>query len=556
MLQLFKGILFSFILSMVILPCQLSSQGLLLHSNSEHLRTLNRYDILGYHFGYGTALRWYDGIVTMSALDSVTCDVRGAFIQFLPEEQRVSLLRPIRENLWSHFYQNSHYIYQKYDNTYYLQINPLMHLQAQQSDELNQQFVNARGIQVRAGLGKRLHLVTDLLEIQRGFPGYLQDFVNENSAIPGVVFYKNFSSSIIDLTGAYDYNIAQAILQVQAADFLDISIGHGKNFIGYGRRSLLLGDWTAPYFHLKLNTHIGKFHYQNIFAELQAESNRDRSGDQLLTKKYMVSHYLSYAFSDHFEMGLIETVVFSRENQFELQYLNPIIFYRSLEQALGSSDNIIMGLNVKWDVFDKIRLYGQYTFDEFVFNELFIERRGWWANKWGIQAGVQWVDPFKIKESVLRAEFNYVRPFTFQHRDSISNYTHAKQSLAHPSGANFYEFLLSYHWELNEKWRIAATANVIRKGYDPDELSNFGGNVNKPTSTRVQNFENEVLQGDATDRIYADINISRKLWNGLWLDANVRNNQSTRMIRTDLNRDFWYFGLGIRWNMPYNPLFL
>ncbi|MEZ4949697.1 MAG: hypothetical protein R2784_09965 [Saprospiraceae bacterium] len=34
---------------------------------------------------------------------------------------------------------------------------------------------------------------------------------------------------------------------------------------------------------------------------------------------------------------------------------------------------------------------------------------------------------------------NQVRPYTYSHRDSAANYSHFRQSMAHPLGANFRE---------------------------------------------------------------------------------------------------------------------
>ena len=46
---------------------------------------------------------------------------------------------------------------------------------------------------------------------------------------------------------------------------------------------------------------------------------------------------------DRINIGLFESIVFSRPNHFELQYLNPVIFYRTVEQMVGSPDNAMIG---------------------------------------------------------------------------------------------------------------------------------------------------------------------------------------------------------------------
>jgi hypothetical protein len=98
---------------------------------------------------------------------------------------------------------------------------------------------------------------------------------------------------------------------------------------------------------------------------LQAAGARDDVGDVLIPKKYFAAHYLSFAINKNWHAGFFETVVFSRRNQFEFQYLNPVILYRTVEGALGSPDNVLIGFNVSGNLFKKVQLYGQLLLDEF-----------------------------------------------------------------------------------------------------------------------------------------------------------------------------------------------
>ena len=117
-----------------------------------------------------------------------------------------------------------------------------------------------------------------------------------------------------------------------------------------------------------------------------------------------------------------------------------MIFYRSIEQQNGSFDNSVAGLNFKANVKKQFQVYGQFLLDEFNLTEI-RKGSGWWANKFGLQLGAQYVDAFGLKNLDLRLESNRVRPFTYSHRDSVANYTHYNQPLAHPLGANFQEWI-------------------------------------------------------------------------------------------------------------------
>src|SRR5690606_25694881 len=121
-------------------------------------------------------------------------------------------------------------------------------------------------------------------------------------------------------------------------------------------------------------------------------------------------------------IGLFESVVFGRKNHFEFSYLNPVIFYRSIEQQNGSPDNAMVGLDAKANVAKKLQFYGQLLLDEFKLSEI-KAGNGWWANKWGYQLGAKYIDAFGVNNLDLQVEHNRVRPFTYSHRDSVSTYT-------------------------------------------------------------------------------------------------------------------------------------
>ncbi len=50
---------------------------------------------------------------------------------------------------------------------------------------------------------------------------------------------------------------------------------------------------------------------------------------------------------------------------------NPVIFYRSVEQALGSPDNAFLGFDFKVKFAKHCQIYGQFLLDEFNFSKEF-----------------------------------------------------------------------------------------------------------------------------------------------------------------------------------------
>jgi hypothetical protein len=184
---------------------------------------------------------------------------------------------------------------------------------------------------------------------------------------------------------------------------------------------------------------------------LPSSMRKVKGGDRLIPKKYFATHHLSLNLTDRINIGLFESIVFSRPNHFELQYLNPVIFYRTVEQMVGSPDNAMIGADMSLKLGRSIKLYGQLLLDELIIKNL-LKQNGWWGNKYGIQAGLQCFDVAGIDHLDMRVEFNLVRPYTYSDSDSTANYSHHLQPLAHPMGANFYETILQMRYAPLRLW--------------------------------------------------------------------------------------------------------
>ena len=223
------------------------------------------------------------------------------------------------------------------------------------------------------------------------------------------------------------------------------------------------------------------------------------------------------------------------------------ILYRSIEQQIGSPDNVLLGIDAKWNFLNQFSLYGQLILDEFKFDELITNRRGWWANKFGIQAGLKYIDAFGIDHLDLQIETNIVRPYTYAHRDSTTSYTHFNQALAHPLGANFKEFLFNVRYVPIKNLYINARLSVFEQGEDNDG-SNWGSDLLQSQNTREQDFGNEIGQGFNSNTVLGRLNVSYQVFHNMFVDLDyVYRNKDNDLdvLRQETN----YIGGGIRVNL-------
>lgn len=407
-------------------------------------------------------------------------------------------------------------------------------------------FKNTRGAEIRGSIKKRLSFYTFLTDNQYRGMQYVRRRIQDDQAIPGNGYFKDFR------TTAVDHFTARGYINFNLLDHIDIQFGHDKNFWGNGYRSLFLSDYGNSMMFLKIQTTIWRISYTNLFTEMTGTYNRGT--DKLLPKKYGAFHHLNIHISHWLDIGAFEGVIFEREREFELQYLNPIIFYRAIEQSLGSPDNSMLGIDFKANFARRFQLYGQFVLDEFNFGQI-VKLNGWWANKFGIQTGLKYIDAFGISNLDLQGEVNIVRPFTYTHNTLSTSYTHYNQPLAHPLGANFWEVIGIARYQLLPELTAQMTFIYYLKGLDSLN-QNWGGdiftpNVNATNSLAVQQeFGNKIGQGIKQQVALVDLLISYQAFHNLFVDLNIMYRASkSALARYDGSQA--YVGLGVRLNMAW-----
>jgi hypothetical protein len=341
----------------------------------------------------------------------------------------------LKKPLFNSLFDNEANFWQLKTTDFFLKINPILALSmGKEKDNSNSLYNNTRGVEVSGSIMNNVGFYFNMTENQSRFMNYINQYANghfgqnQYNALPRYGYWKEFGAN------GYDYFNTIGYVDFTIPKCFSISFGNDKNFYGYGYRSLFLSDQSAPYLNLKVNLKIWKLHYQVMFNEMT--SQYIRGGDTLLPRKYGAFHLLTFKASKHLEIGLFESVVFQRNSGYDMQYLNPVIFYRSVEQSLGSNDNSLVGIQFRVNFLKSMQTYGQLLIDDFSFSQ-WKNGNSWWGNKYGVQLGYKYIDVAKIKNLDVQVEWNYVRPYTYTHSVgnsivSMTNYTNYNQELAHP----------------------------------------------------------------------------------------------------------------------------
>jgi hypothetical protein len=291
---------------------------------------------------------------------------------------------------------------------------------------------------------------------------------------------------------------------------------------------------------------VWKFQYQNIFAELHM-TNRPNDKNSLNVKKYMATHHLSMNVTPNLNFGIFETIIMNRSSHFELQYLNPIIFYRSVEHGLGSPDNVLLGGNFKWNVAKRLSFYGEGILDEFFFKELFVKNQGWWANKYGAQIGVKYFNALNIDHLDVQLEYNKVRPFTYSYYDTQRNYTHAFQNLAHPLGANFIELMARVRYQ--PTWKLVFDGRLMYANVGENSATeNFGNIPLVSNDTKKREYGYFTTEGVNAKTLLMSMDASYQFYHNMFADIHVVARKKDSQDPTRNERTLYLSG-GVRINL-------
>src|SRR5690554_2025974 len=189
---------------------------------------------------------------------------------------------------------------------YWLTIDPGVDLQAGKDFDADiNTYNNTRLVYTQGGIGKNLSFFAVIYESQGRFAGYYNNYAESIKAysypaiIPGRGIAKGFK------TDSYDYPGATGHISYTPSKHFNVQLGHGKNFLGDGYRSLLMSDNASPYPFFKLNTTFWKLKYTNTWMSLRDVRPEVTDGGSYRTK-YMASHYLSYNITKRLNLGFFE----------------------------------------------------------------------------------------------------------------------------------------------------------------------------------------------------------------------------------------------------------
>jgi hypothetical protein len=448
-----------------------------------------------------------------------------------------------------HFYKKKSDFYSVSTPEFDLHLNPVLYIGAGTDSRRDETlFINSRGVEVRGMVDNKVGFYTYLTDNQALLPSFVSDQMASTGVIPHEGFWKNYKEG-----AGVDFLQARGYISFEATRSIHFQFGHDRSFIGNGYRSLIFSDFSPPALFLKGNVKVWKLNYLFLLNQMTADTRAVTNGIfKGYPNKFVALHHLSINVGKKLNIGVFESVIFSPDDSlgtdhFRLEYLNPIIFYRAIEQQNGSSDNVLLGFDFKWNAIKKVSFYGQFLLDEFVIDNI-REGNGWWANKFGIQAGGKWINAFGLPNLDLQGEVNVIRPYTYSHHTRYGSYSAYRQPLAHPLGANLKEIAGILRFQPLPRLNLTGKLVFTNIGRDTTKV-NWGSNILKNYRSREQEYNNTIGQGVSNEILFGTFTASWQMKHNFFIDASVILRKSSSPVNIYNNKTS-ITSLALRWNIP------
>lgn len=326
-------------------------------------------------------------------------------------------------------------------------------------------FQNTRGFALQGQIGKNVYFYTDFRENQGRYAAYINRFVDSTQVFPGSGRIKPFGQ------GGYDYSMASGFVGIEAAEWLNLSFGHYKQFIGHGYRSLLLSDnaHNYPFASYEIDAPEGRLQHRYTLALLQNLERlpQGETPEAIFKRKVASWNYLSFKPLPNLEVGLFEEVIWKvfddslGSQPFDFRALIPIPGVNSAILGLDNEENNArLGLNAAWFIVPTVKVYGQVLSSS---GQVDLD---------GFQLGGRWSGIFERLD--FQVEYNKSSNSATVNPENLQSAYHFNQPLGHVLGRDFSEvvgIITYYHNRIFGRLKSVYTNSDTTDELTPRETS-------------------------------------------------------------------------------------
>ena len=244
-------------------------------------------------------------------------------------------------------------------------------------------------------------------------------------------------------------------------DKFNFNLGRQNHSWGWSTDfSPILSGNGMPFSYIGLQINFDKIRFHSLHGSLMPYSPYEMHKRNINPNKYIAAHRGEIDLTNNFTISITELAIYGNRN-IDLDYLNPVHWYWSVEHNTGDRDNILIGIDYSWRIKPNIRFYQTMLLDEVTWSKIF---KPWWGNKFIFQSGLHFVPTNNPSIPDIRIEYTLSRPWIYSHKDSINTFSSANQPLGYPFGPSSDLISISSNFYPSSNIYIKGSFNYYRKG--------------------------------------------------------------------------------------------
>ncbi len=245
--------------------------------------------------------------------------------------------------------------------------------------------------------------------------------------------------------------------------YFNLFLGRDNLFWGQSRlSSLILSPDSPPMDMLRIEGKWGFFKMTSFFTKLDPVEYSDSTGANT-ARRYLSAHRLSFRIKEFAQIGFSETVVYGGKNrQFELYYLNPLLWLHGAQLNEGEDDNTFLGFDFNFAPLRKTILYGELLIDDLQIEKKTSSDKE--PSEIAYSLGLKTADLLGLPGTELSLEYLRISNWTYNQKYPWNRYTYKHKMIGNPLGPDADNIYISFAGYLRKNLEGKLSFEQTRKG--------------------------------------------------------------------------------------------
>lgn len=327
-----------------------------------------------------------------------------------------------------------------------------------------------------------------------------------------------------------DFDITESHVRYDN-DWFYVGLGRETRLLGAGfNHHVFLGRNSPPLDALMAGVRFPTFEYRFTHAALLALGEKNglpvrsaafpvAGSDLFIPAKTLVMHRAAFRPAWG-EIAIWESIIYQNRS-FDLAYMNPFSFLKSIEHSLRDRDNSALGADFTIRPVSNLVIKGTYLLDDIIFSRIGTD---YWGNKAAFSLGGMYTLPWSLNVGM---EYARVYPYTFSHFNVQNSMTSDGQIITGSLRPNSDELSLMANWWWGNRYplqlliafqRHGANEMITVNGVD-SVVVNHGGDALYARNWATDSENAPFLAGIRENTFKVQVAAGAEIWRGFNVQA-------------------------------------